>query len=50
MSAATAEYVCGKGALLGECPIWDDRSPGALLDRLPGAGAAPANARHTGET
>jgi sugar lactone lactonase YvrE len=21
-----AEYVCGKGAILGECPIWDDRA------------------------
>jgi sugar lactone lactonase YvrE len=21
-----ADYVCGKGAILGECPIWDDRA------------------------
>jgi len=26
MATASAEYVCGKGTLLGECPIWDDRA------------------------
>ena len=26
MATEAAEYVCGKGALLGECPIWDERT------------------------
>ena len=24
--AVSAEYVCGRGAHLGECPVWDDRA------------------------
>lgn len=25
-TTGTVEYVCGRGAHLGECPVWDDRS------------------------